>query len=469
MPAATGSSPDTGEWLGIADEPFDTLRRRVVTLCQQLWPDVPSGRFLVEDVGESVNDRIIGIKWLEASAEEGESDENDSNPPRRLQGDYICRIARECRSAAPGSWMAALGRFLQRRLTFPVPTVVHFDNSGDSNPLGRPYVVQHRLAGRPLDVVYPSLNHNQKMMVALDMARLTRELMAISNPTHGTPLEEDLASSRRGEAMRTAGYGVFSEKQVQDPTSLVQARAPAEILLEKIDKRLSEDEDREDWVRAENMVRQIHEQDDIFAPGPDGEFYYLDHGGLWTHNLLVRTPTSDSAVITGVIGWDEARFAPAAVAFIPPAWLWHRLAFNDGGDIRPRFWGRQDLLRMAHQVAAGPRNREIRRLFHTAVGADFIRHAHSRSTSAARSAWDLIVHGPDVSEEWREDISDMRRAYMDRAKNMRLSQPDQLTLNELWRMRPMAEFYETKGGAWIRSLDESEDAPVGSTISRQEE
>lgn len=47
-----------------------------------------------------------------------------------------------------------------------------------------------------LDEIFPSLNHSQKMMVALDMTRLTRELMTISNPTHGTPLKEDLASPR---------------------------------------------------------------------------------------------------------------------------------------------------------------------------------------------------------------------------------------------------------------------------------
>jgi hypothetical protein len=134
---------------------------------------------------------MIGIKWLEiASIDEGE------HPPRRLQGDYICRIARENGNGAPGSWTAALGRFLQRRLTFLLPIVVYLDNSGDSNPLGRPYVIQHRLAGSSLGEIFPSLNHSQKMMVALDMARLTRELMTISNPTHGTPLKEDLASPR---------------------------------------------------------------------------------------------------------------------------------------------------------------------------------------------------------------------------------------------------------------------------------
>lgn len=203
------------------------MQIRVITLCQQLWPNVPSSRFLV-DAGRSANDRMIGIKWLEiASIDEGE------NPPRRLQGDYICRIVRENGNGAPGSWTTALGRFLQRRLTFPVPIVVHLDNSGDSNPLGRPHVIQYRLAGSPLDEIFPSLNRSQKMMAALDMARLTRELMTISNPTHGTPLEgrPRLASP----TLRTAGCGVFSEAQARDTDpafSVVQTRRIAKRLID---------------------------------------------------------------------------------------------------------------------------------------------------------------------------------------------------------------------------------------------
>jgi hypothetical protein len=52
---------DTGRPLDIRNEPFKTLRPRVITLYQQLWPNIPSSRFLV-DADRSANNRIIGIK-----------------------------------------------------------------------------------------------------------------------------------------------------------------------------------------------------------------------------------------------------------------------------------------------------------------------------------------------------------------------------------------------------------------------
>lgn len=178
-----------------------------------------------------------------------------------------------------------------------------------------------------------------------------------------------------------------------------------------------------------------------FAPGPTGAFYHLTHGSLWPHQLLVRTPTENTAFISGVFSWGEVCFAPPIVVFSPPVWLWKpQFLSHPPGDSRTRML----LMETAHEAPTNPESKEVKHLFNLAVGDAYMKMVYSQNAEAVRMFWHL-VYGPLEAPDRDSDLLHILNE-----------------INDVWlRHRRLAECrggeYESvelyERTAWIRSYD----------------
>ncbi|KAF2169293.1 hypothetical protein M409DRAFT_20519 [Zasmidium cellare ATCC 36951] len=91
------------------------------------------------------------------------------------QEDLILRIAGPHVPRTKTENEVAVITWLQRNTKIPVPAVVHHDSSTD-NPLGCEYVLQKRLKGQSLDLVWPSLTEDEKLKIYDFMVEVLREL-----------------------------------------------------------------------------------------------------------------------------------------------------------------------------------------------------------------------------------------------------------------------------------------------------
>jgi hypothetical protein len=227
---------------------------------------------------------------------------------------------------------AALLKVASKVSCLAVPRTITFSETKD-NALGWPYTLQHRIHGQSLNDLWEDLNHQQRLSITRQIAHF------VVNMTHATNLSPGLIDVEYvekwgfepGRPMPTLqpefpsrGPGYDSERyaNIQTPISAVCAR------MARWDKWHNDNRARLGrrpnhlFSGLQDMARDVNAKSGAF--GPDKEVFYLHHGDFAPRNIMVEVVDNKNAVVTGVLDWDLANFAPAIVAFAPPSWLWVR-------------------------------------------------------------------------------------------------------------------------------------------------
>lgn len=121
----------------------------------------------------------------------------------------------------------------------------------------------------------------------------------------------------------------------------------------------------------------------------------LAHLDLEPRNILVNPdPNSDRPIISAIVDWDSAVFAPQFMCCAPPLWLW---AWKDDEDEDER---------TANDVPPTPEARQIKQLFEEAAGSDYIRFAYPSTYRLARRLVRFAIDGLKSNEDY-ENAEDM--------------------------------------------------------------
>ncbi|KAI1077216.1 hypothetical protein F5B20DRAFT_593032 [Whalleya microplaca] len=422
-------------------EPFETYQGKVLKLCHLLWSEHPAEGFSIERLRGGSSNRIIGIRVTDAGGRpSGHSDLGTTSHPNPSQpaskcalidsdssvaakprqetalpetsdkqsenlnlpsGNYILRVPRW--GSQNFEHEIAMLRLVKRSVAVDVPLAIHFDiTNGDSNPLGSPYVLQHRVPGERLDDVWCKLNHTQRLLIGLDLARLYIQLMKITNTSGGIP---DFKQPPTADGMlKTYDYEFPSDNT--ESKNVIIPQPPVDMLCERL-ARWGRDYPNANgdspYYGAIEMVRHMQATNGTFES--TGPLYYLNHGDLFPRNIMVELPTQNSAFVSGVLDWDDAHFAPAVVSFAPPAWLWVTAFWKDYDD--EGFLDEQDIWEVAGAEPEDETSKEIKNLFDMAVGNKFSHHAYSPDAKVARKIWKAAYE--TIGKSWIE--KDVERMY----------------------------------------------------------
>jgi hypothetical protein len=415
-------------------EPFEEFKTKVLALCHVLWPNRSERDFDVEHMAGGSYHRIVGINiGIDCSVSEPSSKAAFTNkkykqfflavksfPARILQylrsqksstspttvERYILRIPRfGDEEDFDFEYSSALLRFLDGLTEFAVPKTIRFDKTSD-NPLGKPYVLQHRIPGKPLEDLWEELNHAQRLSVARQLAKFLLQLTKPVFSCGGKLNSKSVPEAEYGKETRSRSVEIHQfpyylwgkSENVGQPGRNV---APAKLLQDRYlewkvhNESDTGEEDFTPWRTLAEMVHQMDEKTTIFGPESN---YYIYHGDLFPRNLMVEILDKSTVAITGILDWDHSAFGPAIVAFESPSWLWlfDKYMSND-----LEFAIAQDLHQYDEMEPQDEHAREIKLAFESAVGSEFWRYAAAEEASVARWLWTWGVEGVSTSTYWK--------------------------------------------------------------------
>ncbi|KKY16847.1 hypothetical protein UCRPC4_g05805 [Phaeomoniella chlamydospora] len=390
-------------------ESFESFKFKVLKLAQEIWP---SHEINIEKMAGGGYNRVIRLQVNDRIEVE------DSEPirPRITPGVYILRVPRSLFDSDVERERAIL-QFVKNRTTLPIPIEVAGD-SGSNNALGRPFVLQHMLSGTRLDKVWGQLNHNQRLSLTKEMARFYVEMQDTTNSSAGR-LALNL-SLRPDGSIQTFDFSSPVDK-AKDPLTPTE---PFQFMCEKILTwhncfRISGFENGFPYFsQMLKMVKRMQAIRGTFNP----QEYYLRHNDLYPRNILVSIRDEDTAVITGILDWDDTYFAPTAVAFAPPTWLWLKDYWieeeEDDDEYADPYWA------AASKTPDDRQSQEIKHTFDQIVGSNFLKHAYSPDSKMVQFIWDILNESPLLRpwimqyfykkyKEWKSTISEENKALLD--------------------------------------------------------
>lgn len=406
------SQTSESEW---GDESFEELEPKVVLLCEQLWPE-KVGEIRVEKISGGMNNRIVGITVGVSLPIESNKPSNDSTARgffsflrsaaqmltelkrffRRTISEsdiaqpmqYVLRIPRDPDRHSVKT-QAAVFRFAQGLSTrFEVPTEVHVDSNCD-NVLGTPFLIQHRIPGTCLEELYGTLNHQQKMNVALHIGKIVGELSKHHHSLPGVIDPYSVSENNDGKEIRILKTEIDEDKVPSIPAT---RQTPLEILQSKFQewKTLGANPDypdEEEWLPFSKLVQIAQEQQIEHSTWSPEEKFYVNHGDLYPRNIIARIVNDHHVEITGIVDWDLLNFAPAVIAFEPPYWLWKS---HQQGDDRPEL---SQFLPKDRYEATTFEKRQIRAVFEARAGIEVAKYANNPATVMANKIWEWAHNG----------------------------------------------------------------------------
>lgn len=129
--------------------------------------------------------------------------------------------------------------------------------------------------------------------------------------------------------------------------------------------------------------------------------YSIAHLDFEPRNILVD-PTADTQcpIISAVLDWDSAVLAPRFMSCSPPLWVW---AWQDD---------EEEDERTANDDPPDAEGRQLKSLFESAAGPDYVRLAYGPHYRLARRLVRFAVEGVRFSEQHKEAM-DMFREWAD--------------------------------------------------------
>lgn len=426
--AQSATPTSTAEYEG--HEAFETFRHRVRQLCQLLWPSCDLDDFCIERMKGGFSNRVIGIHVPEkpvgnpeepAAAPEPppspdvEDTEKGGRPPSEenspfpkgspTPGDYVLRVPRF--QSAHLDYDRRMLDLVSTYTTFGIPRVVAIeeDSSSAANPIAQPYTLQYRIPGQRLDDIWNELNHTQRLQIAKQVALFFLDIQKATNISGGLP-DFEAGNSCPG-AIPTKDFKFVDDAEgskrpiePQHPVDMLCAR-----LLRWFRNYYGIGFGDGPWLGLIEMVKSMQKLNRTF--GPDTPTYHFHHGDLFPRNIMVATPDDETAVVTGILDWDEAHYAPAVVALAPPAWLWLVEYWSD--DIED-YVNEEAMWESAQETPQDGKARELKAVFDQTVGPEFLRYAYSPDACDARKIWRSAKES--IGRSWVVDeLSNMLAAW----------------------------------------------------------
>ena len=422
-------------------EPYNLFEIRVEKLCHILWPlQASMGSFwtnsriakimrankflrvfapfqeapLIERLGGGDYNRVVGISFPSSTRE---------TYPKR---DLILRVPRWGQGQTER--VVATLDYLGHESFIPVADVVAKDFSKE-NPLGSPYVIQERLPGSDLEVLWNDLSHAQRCMIAREVGLAVKSLLALESPVAGY-----IDTSGRGTQitethtvipfdLESDDGDLFAEPEGQDADAVGvprQSESTLSFFQTQIGRWRAVDVARNAPTVDEmiglwdGMLKVIEEMDDL------GLFKSLNHClchvDLYPRNIMAKIHPDGSIRITGILDWDEAVVAPKFVTCEPPAWLW---GFDDDTHLP-----HNDLPAWpyekpgANDLPANLENRELKKVFEEAAGFEYVDLAYGEHFRLCRGLFRVALFGLTSNENYEaaerivEDWAGLRSALM---------------------------------------------------------
>ena len=446
------------------EAPFEEFAWSVQQLCKRFWPTTFEDISITRHDGGSFN-RIIGLSVRPSLAL---TQAIPPNPARNESQDersehYILRVSRSDDDIDIPNQVATLF-YVQKHTSIPVPRVLAFD-IGSDNDVEKPYTLQQRIPGVPLEGIIDKLTFNQRRGLAVQIARILRQMQdvrasaagTIGIPTHlqfeyHTDDEEcnklrakvpgDLSLEKKLAFMTVTGLPTTTSNA---PESFDHAKPKIE---DNEDLQILHFELRTNWPSkdpyngvantvknteipvltyfnfqfARQMLHILHrsikdvcktrmyhqlmqialEMDDDRCLGKDA--FNLCHGDLEPRNIMVHVCDFGDVHIAGVLDWDFACFAPQAASCLAPRWLW---SYKPGIDSNER----ED-----EDDPTDPEQIALKEAFDDAVGDAFTDMAYSPEGRIVRRLFSLSIGGIGTNEAFDEvenlvkDWAELRRS-----------------------------------------------------------
>ncbi|KAB5580812.1 kinase-like domain-containing protein [Coniochaeta sp. 2T2.1] len=330
------------------DIPWEERKMQVVDLCKSLWPTAVSH--------ECDDDAFVGgyneVYFVTITESNGTS------------ADYVIRCPQETWWFTPLIDSVAILHHIKQTTSIRVPSIIAFDTTPD-NPLKSKYIVLERLKGKTLQSQIHKCTTEQRVALAKELGELYTQFRSIKMPhagrivaapsCHITSLRPEEMLSQLPVAIEPYGARCPEKVAARLPTSGevdcfwtieeefltsggLTSDPPnlplAEAVTRPFDRRIVQETTSPYYHRPEMkasvantitqfanlyiMIETIVEEEKVEdASGMD---FYLWHSDLLPRNIMVDIDSSP--MITGIIDWDEAVYAPKFATALAPWWLW---------------------------------------------------------------------------------------------------------------------------------------------------
>lgn len=322
-------------------------------------------------------------------------------------GEFILRVPRE-EGPRPEQQVATLN-YIRQRTSIPVATIEGSDFTCD-NAVARPFVLQHWIPGRDLELVWDSLSHSQRSIIAEEVGRLIKTLLSVESSFVGT-IEASTNGSHTSAELPiivpfTLRNGLGDLIGEMEPDSTIGASDPCKTTLEFFEhcfsrwkkSALAENHggfDR-DVILYDNMLKVVREMNSLGLFKPD--LNCLCHLDLHPRNIMVDIDSDDHIRITSILDWDEAVFAPKLVNCQPPGWLW---GYDEDTHTENSLLPWPYELEGANDIPSTVEQQELKRIFEDCAGLEYPRLAYDHSARLVRGLYRLATLGLGASWDFR--------------------------------------------------------------------
>ena len=408
------------------DESFEELRPRVDKLCRILWPLQKSFKNFFLNSQAAAHLRTLKFFGpLVPSAQVPIVERLRGGDYNRITSitlppsysvayhELILRTPRG-EEGRPDRDVATLN-YVRERTSIPVPSIALQDFTSD-NPLGKPYVLQQRIPGTDLNIIWDQLNHSQRCTVARELGGVFRTLLSLMSPISGliesslNSTETDIAGCPKVISFELrAEDGELLKGLSQEAAINAEDARPLESTLVFFNTYFSR------WRAAalasncgkvdnevelyDAMIKVVQEMDERGLFKPDA--HCLCHVDLHTRNIMAQVQPDSSLKVTAILDWDEAVFAPKFVACEPPWWLWDDSEHHIGEDGLGT-WPYE--VEGANDVPFTPERQELKRIFEEHAGPEFVHLAYEAYARFGRGLFRIAKEGMPASHHWKAAV-----------------------------------------------------------------
>ena len=415
---------------------YELFEPRVESLCQKLWPPhksmlqtLANSKFAtctgatkllnlfipvpevtkIERLRGGDYNRIVGITLPLSKSDMNHNCDLILRVPRWGQGQL-------------GRAVATLD-YLRLHSSIPVAKVVAKDLSKE-NVLESPYMIQSRIPGTDLEILWTDINHSQRCTIAQELGCVTKCLLALEFPVTGH-LESSSAGAGTVEShtifpfdLKSADGDPFKESEQQAPPSNGahrQNQSTLDFFKGQIGRWRAVDVAR--GTRMVNrtvglwdsMLKVIEDMNDLGFFQTNN--HCLCHVDLHPRNIMVEIQPNSTVKLTGILDWDESVVAPKFMACEPPGWLW---GFDSDslphGDVPS--WPYE--ISGANDTPSTIEEQELKRVFEEQAGTEYLKLAYEEEHRLSRGLFRIAVFGLTSSENYNAAeriISDWTRLH----------------------------------------------------------
>ncbi|OIW34882.1 hypothetical protein CONLIGDRAFT_710148 [Coniochaeta ligniaria NRRL 30616] len=374
---------------------WEDRKLQALNLCKALWPSA---------LEYEVHDRFVGTfnEIIPVTI-----NTTGSESPAM----FIIRLASQWGGIGAGTSVfeqVTTLQYIRTSTPIRVPEVIAYDTTSD-NVLESPYLIMERLRGQDLEMFLDDMTAEQRKVLALELGQLYNQLRQIRSSYSGRIVPTaacHMPSLLPGETLSQIPITIepYAARVPYDddwdpelPTEGTFRDVPEDLitsggllsdppnlpLLEMatrpFNRRIVQ---QTAWYPNINstmaprlqflrdMMDVVVDEEHVDNPSND---YQLVHIDLFPRNIMVDL--SSSPMITGIIDWDEAVFAPAFVADRAPTWLWEPPVPEDeemAPDADDYVHPDTETCERSARTPATPELREVRRAWEGAVGRECV-------------------------------------------------------------------------------------------------